>query len=174
MVQHCSLSSYINTVCREFVLRSSDRILQFTSISFDVAAEEIFPCLVQGATLILRTEHMLNSIGEFLDQCHNFGLTVLDLPTSFWHQLTDELSRGKLVLPPTVRLVLIGGEKAESSRWKIWQQQVGEQVRLVNCYGPTETTISATMGDLSASYRNNNFCDNGRFISTNNSKNCRM
>ncbi|MBD2592895.1 amino acid adenylation domain-containing protein [Nostoc spongiaeforme FACHB-130] len=150
MIQHHALSSYVNTACIELGIKSSDRILQFTSISFDVAAEEIFPCLLQGATLILRTEQMLNSIEEFLKQCQNFGLTILDLPTSFWHQLTDELSRGKLVLPPTVRLVLIGGEKAESSRWKIWQQQVGEKVRLINCYGPTETTISATMCDLSA------------------------
>ncbi|NJR75448.1 MAG: amino acid adenylation domain-containing protein [Scytonema sp. CRU_2_7] len=149
MIQHCSLSSYINAACIEFALKSSDRILQFTSISFDVAAEEIFSCLVQGATLILRTDKMLSSILEFLYQCNNLGLTVLDLPTSFWHQLTDELSIGNLVLPSTIRLVLIGGEKAEPSRLKIWQQQVGEQVRLVNCYGPTETTISATVCDLS-------------------------
>ncbi|MGJ5628670.1 amino acid adenylation domain-containing protein [Nostoc sp. CALU 1950] len=150
MIQHRSLSTYINTACIDFALKSSDRILQFTSISFDVAAEEIFSCLVQGATLILRTDQMLSSISEFLYQCNNLGLTVLDLPTSFWHQLTDELSIGNLVLPAAVRLVLIGGEKAEPSRLKIWQQQVGEQVRLVNCYGPTETTISATVCDLSA------------------------
>ncbi len=150
MIQHRSLSTYINTACIDFALKSSDRILQFTSISFDVAAEEIFSCLVQGATLILRTDQMLSSISEFLYQCNNLELTILDLPTSFWHQLTDELSTGNLVLPATVRLVLIGGEKAEPSRLKIWHQQVGEQVRLVNCYGPTETTISATMCDLSA------------------------
>jgi amino acid adenylation domain-containing protein len=149
MIQHRSLSTYINTTCIEFALKSSDRILQFTSISFDVAAEEIFSCLLQGATLILRTDQMLSSISEFLYQCNNLELTILDLPTSFWHQLTDELSTGNLVLPVTVRLVLIGGEKADPSRLKIWQQQVGEQVRLVNCYGPTETTISATMCDLS-------------------------
>ncbi|MHC5762542.1 amino acid adenylation domain-containing protein [Nostoc sp.] len=149
MIQHRSLSTYINTVCIDFALNSSDRILQFTSISFDVAAEEIFSCLVQGATLILRTDKMLSSISEFLYQCNNLELTILDLPTSFWHQLTDQLSIGNLVLPAAVRLVLIGGEKAEPSRLKIWQQQVGEQVRLVNCYGPTETTISATMYDLS-------------------------
>ncbi|MDF5706508.1 MAG: amino acid adenylation domain-containing protein [Nostoc sp. S4] len=149
MIQHRSLSTYINTTCIEFALKSSDRFLQFTSISFDVGAEEIFSCLLQGATLILRTDQMLSSISEFLYQCNNLELTILDLPTSFWHQLTDELSTVNLVLPVTVRLVLIGGEKADPSRLKIWQQQVGEQVRLVNCYGPTETTISATMCDLS-------------------------
>ena len=149
MIEHRSLSSYINTACIEFEIKSSDRILQFTSISFDVATEEIFSCLVQGASLILRTDEMLSSIGEFLYQCNNLGLTILDLPTSFWNQLTNDLYIGNLVLPPQVRLVLIGGEKAEPSRLKIWQQQVGKQVRLVNCYGPTETTISATMCDLS-------------------------
>ncbi|BBD64374.1 amino acid adenylation domain-containing protein [Nostoc commune NIES-4072] len=150
MIQHRSLSNYINTTYIEFALKSSDRLLQFTSISFDVAAEEIFSCLVQGATLILRTDQMLSSISEFLYQCNNLELTILDLPTSFWHQLTDDLSIGNLVLPATVRLVLIGGEKAEPSRLKIWRQQAKEQVRLINCYGPTETTISATMCDFSA------------------------
>ncbi|ARV60175.1 non-ribosomal peptide synthetase [Nostocales cyanobacterium HT-58-2] len=148
MIQHQSLVSYTKTACLEYELEPSDRILQFASISFDVAAEEIFSCLVQGATLVLRTHEMLNSIADFLYQCHNLGLTVLDLPTSFWHQLTAELSVANLALPPAVRLVIIGGERAESSYLQTWQQQVGQQVRLVNCYGPTETTISATMCDL--------------------------
>ncbi|MEM9271684.1 MAG: amino acid adenylation domain-containing protein [Cyanobacteria bacterium P01_F01_bin.143] len=150
MIQHRSLSNYINTACIEFEIKPSDRILQFTSISFDVATEEIFSCLVQGASLILRTNEMLSSsMAEFLSQCNSLGLTVLDLPTSFWNQLTNELYIRNLGLPPQVRLVIIGSEKAETSRLKIWQQQVREQVRLVNCYGPTETTISSTMCDLS-------------------------
>jgi acyl-coenzyme A synthetase/AMP-(fatty) acid ligase/acyl carrier protein len=44
--------------------------------------------------------------------------------------------------------VIIGGEKALPERLKTWQRWVGNQVRLVNTYGPTEATIVSTMCDL--------------------------
>jgi amino acid adenylation domain-containing protein len=148
MIQHNSLVNYTEAVCLEYQLEPSDRILQFASLSFDVAAEEIFPCLIKGATLVLRTDQTLSSIADFWQTSGNLGLTVLNLPTAFWHQLTTELS-ANLPLPEAVRLVIIGGEKALAKHWQTWQQQVDRQVRLINCYGPTETTIGATMFDLS-------------------------
>ncbi|NEP60516.1 MAG: amino acid adenylation domain-containing protein, partial [Symploca sp. SIO2G7] len=148
MIQHHSLVNYTEAACLEYELVPSDRILQFASISFDAAAEEIFPCLVKGATLVLRTDEMLSSIANFLQTSRNLGLTVLDLPTAFWHQLTAELS-ANLALPKAVRLVIIGGEKALPELLETWKQQVAQQVRLVNSYGPTETTIVATICELS-------------------------
>jgi amino acid adenylation domain-containing protein/thioester reductase-like protein len=147
-IQHDSLVNYIETVCLEYELKSSDRVLQFASIGFDVAAEEVFSCLVRGATLVLRTNEMLSSIPYFLQQCRRLGVTILDLPTAFWHQLTSELNAA-MPLPETLRLVIIGSESALPDCLKIWQQQVGQRVRLVNSYGPTETTIGATLCDLS-------------------------
>ncbi len=146
MIQHCSLVNYTVAACLEYEIKARDRILQFASISFDAAAEEIFPCLVQGATLVLRTEEMLSSILTFLQQSLELGLTILDLPTAFWHQLTA----ANLVLPKTLRLVIIGGERALPELLQTWRQQVNsQQVRLINSYGPTETTIVATICDLS-------------------------
>lgn len=147
-IQHDSLVNYTNNACLEYELEPSDRILQFASIGFDAAAEEIFPCLMRGATLVLRTDEMLSSIPDFLEQCRRLGVTVLDLPTAFWHQLTSELDAA-IPLPKTLRLVIIGSESALPDCLKIWQQQVGQRVRLVNSYGPTETTIVATVCDLS-------------------------
>ncbi|MCW5312696.1 amino acid adenylation domain-containing protein [Nostoc sp. KVJ3] len=149
MIQHNSLVNYIKTACLEYELKSSDRILQFASISFDTAAEEIFPCLVEGATLVLRTDSMLSSIPAFLERCRDLNLTVLDLPTAFWHQLTPELVEKSSQLPEKLRLVIIGGEKALSQRLEIWQKYVGQRVQLINSYGPTEATIVATMSNLS-------------------------
>ncbi|MBD6618563.1 amino acid adenylation domain-containing protein [Komarekiella sp. 'clone 1'] len=148
MIQHRSLACYINTACREFELKTTQRVLQFASISFDTAAEEIFPCLICGAALILRTDEMLSSTPQFLQQCRDWEVTVLDLPTAFWHQVTAELATSDLALPDSLRLVIIGGERADKKHLITWQQ-VGQRVRLVNSYGPTETTIVATLCDLS-------------------------
>ncbi|WP_460200814.1 class I SAM-dependent methyltransferase [Scytonema sp. NUACC21] len=151
MIQHRSLSRYISTVCIEFGINLSDRVLQFASISFDTAAEEIFPCLISGAALILRTDEMISSVPQFLKQCHDWGVTVLDLPTAFWHQVITELAAANLAIPNSLRLVIIGGERASRKHLTTWQRQVRQQIRLVNSYGPTETTIVATLCHLSVS-----------------------
>jgi amino acid adenylation domain-containing protein len=148
MVEHQPLVNYITIAINEYGLSSSDRILQFASISFDTAAEEIFPCLVSGATLVLRTEEMISSIPLFLERCHNWQLTVLDLPTAFWHHWVANLATMELPLPDSVRLVIIGGEKARTERLATWQRLISSSVRSVNTYGPTETTIVATTFDL--------------------------
>lgn len=149
MIQHNSLVNYTQAISQNYEIKPGDRILQFASISFDVAAEEIFPCLIQGATLVLRPDEMLNSISEFLQHSRDLKLTILNLPTPFWHQLTAELPASNLTIPETVRLVIIGSDRALPDRLETWRQQVNSQVRLVNCYGPTETTIGATLCELS-------------------------
>jgi acyl-CoA synthetase (AMP-forming)/AMP-acid ligase II/acyl carrier protein len=51
----------------------------------------------------------------------------------------------ELEVPGRVRVVIIGGEKAQVERLRQWEERAGEGVRLINCYGPTEATIGATM-----------------------------
>src|SRR5262245_12439204 len=134
-----------------YAITSHDRLLQFASISFDASAEEIYPCLIKGATLVLRTESMLDSFATFLDTCHRWSLTVLNLPTAYWHELTNALAREVRGLPATTRLVIVGGEQARAESLAAWRQHVAPQVHLMNGYGPTEVTIVATLSDLSAS-----------------------
>jgi amino acid adenylation domain-containing protein len=152
LIQHNSLLNYTEAVIDAYELSQSDRVLQFSSISFDVSAEEIYPCLSVGATLVLRTEWMLESVAAFLQQCQEWRLTVLSLPTAYWHELTVKLA-ANIALPASLRLVVIGGERALPARLRLWQQQVGhkvgQRVRLINAYGPTEATISALICDLS-------------------------
>ncbi|WP_193200007.1 non-ribosomal peptide synthetase, partial [Nostoc sp. MG11] len=150
MIQHQSLVNFTQTAIIKYGLKSSDRILQFASISFDVAAEEIYPGLSCGATLILRNEEMLSSITTFVQKCRDWELTVLDLPTVYWHQITLELAQEIWQLPNSLRLVIIGGESALPTQLKLWQQYVNERPQLINAYGPTETTIEATLCNLSS------------------------
>lgn len=149
-IEHRSLVNFTQAAVTEYEITPQDRILQFASISFDAACEEIFPCLVQGATLVLRTDQMLASLSIFLEKCCQQSISVLDLPTAFWHQLTTELSTSKLALPKSLRLVIIGGEKALPYQVMAWHQGGQSQIRLVNSYGPTEATVVATICELAA------------------------
>ncbi len=143
MIEQRSLVNYTQAAIANWKLNRGDRVLQFASFSFDTSAEEIFPCLTSGATLVLRTETLISSIAAFLQTCKAQKLTVLDLPTAYWHELTAGLAQAQLTLPDSVRLVIIGGEKAQIDRLTLWQQ-VSDRVRLLNTYGPTEATIVAT------------------------------
>ena len=150
LILHGSLVNYTTAAIAEYGIEKCDRFLQFSSISFDVSAEEIYTSLTSGATLVLRTDSMLDSVGVFLQKCIDWELTILALPTAYWHELTIFLSQEKFALPPSLRLVIIGGEKALTERLTTWLEYVGQRVRLVDNYGPTEATIGATIYDLSA------------------------
>ncbi len=153
MISHRALVQYILGAIDHFVLTPQDRVLQFASISFDAAAEEIYPCLLTGAALVLRTDAMLDSIATFMRACAAEDITLLDLPTAYWHSLAAEVAT--IDWPPSVRLVIIGGEQARPEWLPAWHTHVPSHVRLINTYGPTEATIVATTCDLAGVGRSN-------------------
>ncbi len=94
---------------------------------------------------MLRSERMLDAVAAFLHAIRIWELTILDLPTAYWHLLTATLDAEALTFPASPRLVIIGGEAARPEALANWRKRVGSNVRLVNTYGPTETTVVATM-----------------------------
>ncbi|NJS12148.1 MAG: amino acid adenylation domain-containing protein [Microcoleus sp. CSU_2_2] len=145
MITHQGLVNHNLAVVKEFNLEPSDRILQFASISFDIAVEELFPSWITGMAVILRPEEILSSIKKFLQFFEQERLTILNVPTAFWHEMVGEMSLAKLSLPSSMRLVVVGGEKASLSVYLTWLQLVGDRCHWVNTYGPTETTVTATV-----------------------------
>jgi len=61
---------------------------------------------------------MSASASLFLQKCQEFDVTVLSLPTAYWHELTASLGTEGLTVPPSLRLVIIGGERCCRSRWR--------------------------------------------------------
>lgn len=145
MISHRALVNFTETAIVEYEITRRDRILQYASISFDAATEEIYPCLISGARLVLlREEERLISVPLLLQKCREYGLTVLDLPTAYWHLMVSEVAAHKRILPDSVRLVIIGGERAMPEKLKLWRKVFGDYPELVNTYGPTEATVVAT------------------------------
>jgi non-ribosomal peptide synthetase component F len=61
VVTHRSTVNHNLAVADLFALSPADRVLQFATINFDAAVEEIFPTLQQGGTLVLRDQSGLIS-----------------------------------------------------------------------------------------------------------------
>ena len=151
MIEHRALLNFCLAVKERFALSPGDRVLQFASLCFDACIEEIFPCLLAGATLVLRTEEMIQSPAHFLKACEASSITVLDLPTVYWVHLTHGMEHSRLPLPSSVRLVVIGGEAANLVTLRTWREVLKINVPLLNTYGPTETTVTAIWCDLMGS-----------------------
>ena len=123
---------------------AADRMLQFASISFDIAIEEILPTWIAGGCVIPRGDDVPLTAAEFLRWITDHKITALDLPTAYWHELVHELAESEHSLPESLRLVIVGGEKASSSAYSAWLKAGGASVRWVNTYGPTEASVIAT------------------------------
>jgi amino acid adenylation domain-containing protein len=128
-------------------LGPGDHVVQLAPLTFDTHIEEIYPTLTAGATLVLLPDGPL-TLPELLASPRGAAITVLDLPTAYWHHLVTMID--EITWPPRLRLVILGGEQARGAAVAAWHARFGDAVRLVNTYGPTEATVIATACELRA------------------------
>lgn len=149
MVDHHALMAFTSGAQAMFRIRPGDRVQQFASIGFDASAEEIFPTLTAGATLVAPGRDALGSVEKLLERWSRDRVTVLNLPTALWHEVVKVLGADSGVpFPQSIRLLIIGGEAGSPTALAQWQELVGDRVQLLNTYGPTETTVSVLAADL--------------------------
>ncbi|WP_410666181.1 amino acid adenylation domain-containing protein [Amycolatopsis sp. lyj-84] len=150
--QH-AIVNYIEAAIAEYRFTPADRQLQFSSIAFDIAIEEVFTALGSGATLVLRDEDFrYEDVEDFLRLVDKWGLTVVNLPTGVWNQLGRALRQvPRMRLPTAVRLMVIGGEAAGPDAAAAWHAAaVHPEFRIVNTYGPTEAAVAVSFAELTA------------------------
>jgi amino acid adenylation domain-containing protein len=142
---HHGLVNHSHASLGLYGLTNLDRVLQFSSISFDIAIEEIFPTWAAGGVLVFKPSNFSLGFAEFTDFVNREEITVLDLPTAYWHEWTNFLhENSRTALPGKLRLVIVGGEKVTASGLARWQEKVGTTVRWINTYGPSEASVIAT------------------------------
>ncbi|MBC8943738.1 non-ribosomal peptide synthetase [Xenorhabdus indica] len=145
MVEHRQVVNFIQAQIQLTALTPHDRVLQFASFGFDNSVAEIFPTLAVGATLVLRPARLKVPDTDFVTFLHTHRITVVDLPTAFWHLWAQEVRAGHSAPPPALRSVAASGEKAEVRHLHAWLTHPAAQAcRWINIYGPTETTVNAT------------------------------
>ena len=104
------LRRHCRNVQRYYELDSSDRVLQFASLSFDLSLEQILPTLIVGARLVMMGTDVWHTT-EFHKKISEFGLTVLNLPTGYWQELAREWADvSELVSSIQPRVFIVGGD----------------------------------------------------------------
>ncbi|WP_050994149.1 non-ribosomal peptide synthetase [Streptomyces violaceusniger] len=140
MVEHQALSNRMQAMRSYYQIEASDRTLQFASTVFDASLEQIFPTLMSGGMLLVR-ESALWSARQFIDYVREQQITVAELTPSMWAQVVDCM-RGQHDLGDQFRLMILAGEAVRAESVAAWFAV--SSAPLINGYGPTEATITAT------------------------------
>jgi amino acid adenylation domain-containing protein len=144
MLTHRGLVNHHRAAVALYGLAPGDRVLQFCALGFDASIEEMFPSWAAGATVVFRPDGVPLLGRSWLDWLRRERITVLNLPTGYWHEWARDLEAQGATVPPDVRLVVVGGEKARGAAYRAWVRAGGGRARWVNVYGPTETTCMST------------------------------
>jgi amino acid adenylation domain-containing protein len=150
-VGHAGAANYMTAIAGVWTLAPADRVLLFSSMGFDSSLEEILPALHAGACVVVRTPDMSVSAREFARVVEEKALTVLDLPTAYWHELAAVLEPAGWELPPAVRLLVLSGETLRPGSLGLWRRAAA-RCRLLNEYGPTEATVICAVHELSPAH----------------------
>ena len=143
VIEHRSLVNAAYGFINNHRMTERDRLLQFASLSFDVAAEEFFSAWLSGGCIVMRPEAVM-SYADFVSLLQREEVTIVNLPASFWLEWLTAMNDKGLEIPSTLRRVIVGNEKTLEETLAKWQRTVGQQVEWCNAYGPSETTITVS------------------------------
>jgi len=118
-------------------VREDDRVYQGFSVAFDMSFEEIWISYLVGARLWIAPAPVVNDPDLFTQSLKCERITVLHAVPTLMSLVTE--------LPPTVRLLNLGGEACPDA---LAQRIVKPGRKVFNTYGPTETTVSASLAEL--------------------------
>ncbi|MBT6564851.1 MAG: amino acid adenylation domain-containing protein, partial [Candidatus Scalindua sp.] len=150
LISHDSLVNHCQVTQNYYNLTPDDHILQFASLNVDASLEQILPGLIKGATSILRDKEVW-SPGEFQKKVRDNEITVADVPPAYLRELLLDWSHAsELNLQEQLRLVIVGGEALSPETVDLWRSSPMNSTRLINAYGPTETTITSTVFEITA------------------------
>ncbi len=141
LISHEMCVNHCVDMQEHFGIEAADKVLEFASINFDVSLEQMLPGLIAGATVLLRDGDVWSG-GDFYRKLAESQTTVANLPTAYWQQVVQEgvQQQGSYAL----KLMIPGGEAVQPETARLWQKTPLRAARLLNAYGPTETTMTAT------------------------------
>ncbi|MFG0264904.1 MAG: amino acid adenylation domain-containing protein [Rhodopirellula sp. JB055] len=145
LINHAALTTYCEADMEVYRLHASDRTLQFSTLTFDIAIEEIFPPLLCGSCVVIRPLERADSVNELSHLIETQRITAVHQATAYWHQWVDLMLATKSRVPSNLRLMVVTGEKVSVDHYHRWQTLCDQEVLWCNAYGPTEATVTATV-----------------------------
>ncbi|CDZ24035.1 amino acid adenylation protein [[Clostridium] cellulosi] len=139
-IERHSLDNFLKSMAEHTGIGNKDALLAVTTVSFDIAALELYLPLICGArTVIASREETID--GEKLSHLLNSkGITIMQATPATWRLLLESGWEGTAGLK-----ALCGGESLPN---ELAEKILERCESLYNVYGPTETTIWSTIGHI--------------------------
>jgi amino acid adenylation domain-containing protein len=134
---HAGLAGMVHWFVAHYGYDGDDRLSQLAALSFDASVADIAPCLAAGSALVLPSDEDRMQPERLVEWLDARRVTVAFVPTP--------LAEAILAMPgpgPGVRLLLTAGDVLTRTQ----SAQAG--FRLFNQYGPTESSVCATAGEV--------------------------
>ncbi len=144
-IEHRSLATYCFADIEVYQLRPEDRTLQFSTMNFDIAIEEIFPPLLTGGTVVIRPYQRLDDEVELSAIIDRYRITAIHVAAAYWHEWVDVMLATNRRVPRSLRLAIVTGEKVSPVHYRRWVSECDHAVLWCNAYGPTEVTVTSTV-----------------------------
>ncbi len=133
MLEQHNLSNFLQDMQQRLKITSDDKLFAVTTLSFDIAALEIFLPLISGSHLYLANQAMVSDSLALQQQLKKYKISIMQATPATWQLLkhSDWQSENPLT-------ILCGGETLSS---ELANYLFKNSTFLWNVYGPTETTI---------------------------------
>ncbi|HEY2194794.1 MAG TPA: non-ribosomal peptide synthase/polyketide synthase, partial [Actinomycetospora sp.] len=139
VVSHTGLASFSAAEVERYAVRAGDRVLQFSSPSFDASVLELCMALPVGAALVVPPPGPL--VGEQLTEVlAGQRVTHALIPPAALATVAEDVARTGL---PDFRTVIVGGDACSAELVDRW----APGRRMINSYGPTECTVVSTWSE---------------------------
>ena len=137
MIRHRNIRHFVEAESAFLRLSPGDRVFGAFSLAFDMSIETMWTAWRAGAELICATEALARSP-------HDLPAALARGEVTVWH-VTPSLLGAVEEETPSVTLINLGGEACPPALVRRWSRP-GR--RLVNTYGPTEASVTATAAEL--------------------------
>jgi nonribosomal peptide synthetase DhbF len=128
-----NLANFLGAMAKNIPLDASDRMLAVTTISFDIAALELYLPLLAGARVILAPRALRQHPAALARLIAVSGATIMQATPSLWDTLTGIEAEALRSMR-----ILTGGEALPEG---LASQLLAIGAEVINLYGPTETAI---------------------------------
>lgn len=151
VVCHREIRDYVTDAARLLELTPDDCLLQFFSINFDPSLEQILAPLVAGCRMAIRGESAWLP-EEFGRRLREYGVTIAYFTPVVWLPVIRHWNDHPEDGPGAqLRTIIIGGDFIPPESLRLWKSSMLGKLRFLNAYGPTETTIAATVCEVQES-----------------------
>ena len=148
-ISHNNLVNFIYGLNKNFenTITNDDRFLSLTNISFDVFICEIFPALVYGASIYLHQDLNYCCESDIVKYIVNNKITFSYFPPSLLSTILLELKKYDFIY---LNKILVGVEPIKTNILHEYLN-LNSDIKIINGYGPSETTICCTMYKFNSS-----------------------